>query len=86
MLSAAGAKAASLEVAYNVAVVDAGGHLVAFLRQDGAPTGSIELAIGKATTARLFDKDDRPISPQWRSRRQAAFRHPGKQRRQSHHL
>jgi uncharacterized protein GlcG (DUF336 family) len=56
MLSAAEAKAASLEVAYNVAVVDAGGHLMAFLRQDGALIGSIDLAIGKATAARLFDR------------------------------
>jgi uncharacterized protein GlcG (DUF336 family) len=56
MLSAAEAKAASLEVAYNVAVVDAGGHLMAYLRQDGALIGSIDLAIGKATAARLFDR------------------------------
>jgi uncharacterized protein GlcG (DUF336 family) len=56
MLSAAEAKAASLGVAYNVAVVDAGGHLVAFLRQDGALIGSIDLAIDKAITARIFDK------------------------------
>jgi len=56
MLSAAQAKAASFGIAYNIAVVDAGGHLVAFVRQDGALIGSIELAIGKAVTARLFDK------------------------------
>lgn len=56
MLSAAEAKAASLGVPYCVAVVDAGGHLLAFLRQDGALIGSIDLAIGKATTARIFDK------------------------------
>jgi uncharacterized protein GlcG (DUF336 family) len=37
-------------------VVDAGGHLVAFLRQDGALLGSINLALGKAVTARIFDK------------------------------
>jgi uncharacterized protein GlcG (DUF336 family) len=43
-------------VAYNIAVVDAGGALLAFSRQDGALIGSIELAIGKAATARLFDK------------------------------
>jgi uncharacterized protein GlcG (DUF336 family) len=36
MLAAAEAKAASLGIPYCVAVVDAGGHLVAFLRQDGA--------------------------------------------------
>ena len=56
MLSAAEAKAASLGIAYNIAVVDAGGHLVAFVRQDGALIGSIDLAIDKALTARFFDK------------------------------
>ena len=55
MLSAAEAKAASFGIAYNIAVVDAGGHLVAFVRQDGALIGSIDLAIDKAT-ARIFDK------------------------------
>lgn len=56
MLSAAEAKAAEFGIAYNVAVVDAGGHLVAFVRQDDALIGSIDLAIKKAVTARLFDK------------------------------
>jgi uncharacterized protein GlcG (DUF336 family) len=56
MLRAAEAKAASIGLAYNIAVVDAGGHLIAFSRQDGALIGSISLAIGKAMTARLFDK------------------------------
>ncbi|MGO8086579.1 heme-binding protein [Rhizobium leguminosarum] len=56
MLSAAEAKAVEFGIAYNVAVVDAGGHLVAFVRQDDALIGSIDLAIKKAVTARLFDK------------------------------
>ncbi|MGM4915125.1 GlcG/HbpS family heme-binding protein [Rhizobium sp. 768_B6_N1_8] len=56
MLRAAEAKAVSFGIAYNIAVVDAGGHLVAFVRQDEALIGSIELAINKAVTARLFDK------------------------------
>ena len=56
MLSAAEAKAVSLGIAYNIAIVDAGGHLVAFARQDGALIGSIDLAIDKAVTARMFDK------------------------------
>ncbi len=56
MVSAAEAKAASFGVAYNVAVVDAGGHLLAFARQDGALIGSIELAINKAITARILEK------------------------------
>jgi uncharacterized protein GlcG (DUF336 family) len=56
MLSAAEDKAASLGIAYNIAVVDAGGHLIAFLRQDGALIGGVDLAIDKAITARIFDK------------------------------
>lgn len=56
MLSAAEAKAAEFGIPYNVAVVDAGGHLIAFVRQDDALIGSIDLAIKKAVTARLFDK------------------------------
>jgi uncharacterized protein GlcG (DUF336 family) len=56
MLSAAEAKAASFGIAYNIAVVDAGGHLLAFVRQDGALIGSIDLAIDKAVTSRIFDK------------------------------
>ena len=56
MLQAGEAAAATLGIAYNIAVVDAGGNLVAFARQDGALIGSIDLAIGKAVTARIFDK------------------------------
>ncbi|WP_144147374.1 GlcG/HbpS family heme-binding protein [Paraburkholderia sp. BCC1884] len=56
MLSAAEATATSLGIAYNIAVVDAAGHLLAFIRQDGALIGSIDLAIDKAVTARIFDK------------------------------
>jgi uncharacterized protein GlcG (DUF336 family) len=56
MLRAGEAKAASIGIPYNIAVVDAGGALIAFTRQDGALEGSIELAIGKAKTARMFDK------------------------------
>jgi len=56
MLEAGEAKAAGIGIAYNIAVVDAGGALIAFTRQDGALIGSIDLAIGKAVTARIFDK------------------------------
>ena len=55
MLEAAEGKADELGIAYNVAVVDAGGHLVVFSRQDGALVGSIDLAVNKAFTARIFD-------------------------------
>jgi uncharacterized protein GlcG (DUF336 family) len=56
MLSAVEAKADSLGVAYCAAVVDAGGRLIVFMPQDGALIGSIDLAIHKAVTARIFDK------------------------------
>lgn len=62
MLAAAEAKAAGLGVPYNIAVVDSGGHLLAFARQDGALIGSIELAINKALTARGFDKSTAALS------------------------
>jgi uncharacterized protein GlcG (DUF336 family) len=56
MLRAGESKATAIGLPYNIAIVDAGGHLLAFSRQDGALIGSIDLAIGKARTARLFDK------------------------------
>ena len=48
-------KALELKVPYNIAVVDAGGGLVAHARMDGAWLGSVNIAIDKAWTARAFD-------------------------------
>lgn len=56
MLDAAERKATELCIAYNIAVVDATGHLVAFVRQDGALLGCIDLAINKAFTAAIFQR------------------------------
>lgn len=56
MLEAGEQAAVRLGLAYNIAVVDHAGHLVAFSRQDGALIGSIDLAINKARTARIFSK------------------------------
>jgi uncharacterized protein GlcG (DUF336 family) len=67
ILEAGEAKAASIGIAYNIAVVDAGGALVAFTRQDGALIRSIDLAIGKAVTARLFDKRTSDLAKMARS-------------------
>jgi len=39
----------------DIAVVDAGANLTAFIRMDGAFLGSIDIAIKKAKTARFFD-------------------------------
>ena len=41
-------------VPVNIAVLDAGAHLKAFSRMDGALLGSIDIALGKARTAALF--------------------------------
>lgn len=51
---AAVAHAASLGIRINVAVVDAGGNLAAFLRMPGAFLHSIDIAIDKAYTAASF--------------------------------
>jgi len=48
-------KAIELKIPYNIAVVDAGGGLVAHVRMDGAWLGSVDIAIDKACTARAFD-------------------------------
>ena len=55
VIDAARAKAAHIGQPMNIAVVDAGGNLVAFARMDGAWLGSIDIAINKAWTARAFD-------------------------------
>jgi uncharacterized protein GlcG (DUF336 family) len=39
----------------NIAVVDAGGNLVAHVRMDNAWIGSVDISINKAWTARAFD-------------------------------
>jgi uncharacterized protein GlcG (DUF336 family) len=55
IIAAGQARAAQIGVAVNIAVLDAGTHLKAFARMDGAVLGAIEVAIGKARTAALFE-------------------------------
>lgn len=55
VLQAANKKAVEQGVPMNIAVVDAGGNLKAFIRQDGAFLGSIDISIKKARTARFFN-------------------------------
>jgi uncharacterized protein GlcG (DUF336 family) len=55
VIAAGERKAIELKVPYNIAVVDAGGGLVAHVRMDGAWLGSVDIAINKAWTARAFD-------------------------------
>ncbi|WP_343917909.1 heme-binding protein, partial [Agrococcus citreus] len=55
IIAAAEAKADEIGQPMNIAVVDAGGNLVAHVRQDGAWIGSVDISIGKAWTSRAFD-------------------------------
>ncbi|WP_296663639.1 heme-binding protein [Paraburkholderia sp.] len=53
-VEAAVREAERLGVRVNAAVVDAAGHLAAFVRMPGAPLHSIDIAIDKAYTAASF--------------------------------
>jgi uncharacterized protein GlcG (DUF336 family) len=55
ILAAAKKKAAEIKARMDIAVVDAGGNLKAFVRMDGAWLGSIDVSMRKARTARWFD-------------------------------
>ena len=54
LLEAAMAKARDMKVPECIAVVDAGGHLLAFARMDGAFALSIDTALVKAMTAASY--------------------------------
>jgi uncharacterized protein GlcG (DUF336 family) len=54
VIAAAVAKARAIRVPMNVAVLDNGANLKAFLRMDGALLGSVDIAFRKARTAALF--------------------------------
>jgi uncharacterized protein GlcG (DUF336 family) len=54
-IQAAHREALTMGVKMNIAIVDAGANLVAFIRMDDAWLGSIDIAIRKAKTARYFD-------------------------------
>ena len=55
VVSAARAKAEEQGTLMDIAVVDAGANLKAFVRMDGAFLGSIDISIKKAKTARFFN-------------------------------
>ena len=53
-LSAASAKAEALGVQVNIALTDGSGLMVGFLRMNGAPLHSIDIALDKAYTSASF--------------------------------
>jgi uncharacterized protein GlcG (DUF336 family) len=57
IVAAAKKKAAEINTKMDIAVVDAGGNLKAFVRMDGAWLGSVDIAQRKARTARWFDME-----------------------------
>lgn len=60
ILAAAKAQAARMNVPMNIAVVDDGGHLLAFARMDGAKPASIDIAINKAVAAAIRRQNTGP--------------------------
>lgn len=55
IIAAAEKRAEEIGQPMNIAVVDAGGNLIAHERMDGAWMGSVNISINKAWTARAFD-------------------------------
>ena len=67
IIAAAQQKAVEIGQPMNIAVADAGGHLVAHVRMDGAWLGSIDISIKKAFTSRAFDISTRDLATQSQS-------------------
>jgi glc operon protein GlcG len=63
VVEAAKAKAAAMGLKVNVAVVDDGGHLLAFARMDGARPASGNTALTKAMAAATFRQETGPRPP-----------------------
>ncbi len=61
IMAAALKKAEAIKVPMNIAIVDAGGNLKAFSRQEDAFIGSIDISIKKAVTARYFNMSTRAL-------------------------
>ena len=61
VIEAGEARAAAIGVPVNITVLDAGTHLKAFSRMDGAVLGSIDIATRKARTAALFQTSSEAV-------------------------
>jgi glc operon protein GlcG len=60
VLAAAERRAIEMKVPMDIAIVDDGGHLLAFARMDGAKLSSIQIAMVKATSAAIRRKPSGP--------------------------
>lgn len=63
VVEAAVEKAGEIGQPMNIAVVDDGGHLVAFARMDGAIKASIDISINKARTSILMNAPTSALMP-----------------------
>jgi glc operon protein GlcG len=61
VLAAAERRAVEIDVPMDIAVVDDGGHLLAFSRMDGAKLSSVEIAIAKAHCAAIRRTPTGPV-------------------------
>jgi uncharacterized protein GlcG (DUF336 family) len=61
IVDGADAKARELQLPVVIAVLDAGAHLKALRRMDGAVLASIDIAIRKASTAALFQANSEAV-------------------------
>jgi glc operon protein GlcG len=60
ILAAAERRATEINVPMNIAIVDDGGHLLAFSRMDGAKLSSVRIAINKANSSAIRRKPSGP--------------------------
>jgi glc operon protein GlcG len=60
-LAAAEQRAKEIGVPMDIAVVDEGGHLLAFIRMDGAKLSSVQIAITKAVCAAIRRQPTAPV-------------------------
>lgn len=63
ILAGARYQAAEMKLKVNIAVVDDGGHLLAFARMDGARPASVSTAITKATSSATLRAATGPLPP-----------------------
>ncbi|MCZ4221771.1 GlcG/HbpS family heme-binding protein [Pedobacter rhodius] len=63
VIAAAKKKATEINTKMNIAVVDAGSNLIAFVHMDGGWIGSVDISMKKAKTAAWFQMDTKALTP-----------------------
>jgi len=63
VIAAAKKKAAEINTKMNIAVVDSGSNLIAFVHMDGGWIGSVDISMKKAKTAAWFQMDTKALTP-----------------------